>query len=66
MHFESDKDDAKYTTIPIDDKYNVTSTYNVAVTKNAKNAAAADNLMKFATGSEAQAIFKKFNYLSPK
>jgi molybdate transport system substrate-binding protein len=64
--FESDKDDSKYTTIPIEDKYNVISTYNMAVTKNAKNASAASDLMKLATGPEGQAIFHKFNYLSPK
>lgn len=64
--FVSDKDDAKYTTIPIEDKYNVVSTYNMAITKNAKNGSAAQDLMKYALGSDGQTVFHKNNYESPK
>jgi len=64
--FESDRDDAKYTMIPIDEKFNVVSTYNMAVTKNSKNAAMAKSLVDLVSGSEGQAILKKYNYMSPK
>ncbi len=64
--FVSDKDDAKYATLPIDDKYNVVSTYNMAITKNAKNGSAAEDLVKYATGSDGQAVFHKNNYEPPK
>lgn len=64
--FESDKDDSKFITIPIDEKFNVVSTYNMAVTKNAKNAALAKELVDLVAGPHGQAVLKKFNYMSPK
>ena len=64
--FESDRDDAKYTTIPIEEKFNVISTYNMAVPKNAKNPALAKDLVDLVAGPSGQAILRKFNYMSPK
>jgi molybdate transport system substrate-binding protein len=64
--FESDRDDAKYTMIPIDEKYNVVSTYNMAVPKNAKSAAMGKALVDLVSGSEGQAILHKFGYMAPK
>ncbi len=64
--FESDRDDAKYVTIPIEDKFNVVSTYDVAVTKNSKNAAMAKDLVDLVAGPAGQAVLKKFNYMAPK
>ncbi len=64
--FQSDKNDAKFTTIPIDDKLNVVSTYNMAVTKNAKNPELATKLVELVAGSKAQAVLRKFNYMAPK
>ena len=64
--FESDKDDSKFITIPIEDKFNVVSTYNMGVTKNAKNGALAKELLDLVAGGDGQAVLKKFNYMSPK
>lgn len=64
--FQSDKNDKKFFMIPIDDKFNVTSTYNMAVTKNAKNAKLAEELVDLVQGARGQAILRKFNYMSPK
>jgi len=64
--FQSDKNDAKYFMIPIEDKLNVVSTYNMAVTKNAKNAKLAEDLVDLVQGSKGQAVLRKFNYMSPK
>lgn len=64
--FESDKDDSKFITIPIEEKFNVVSTYNMAVTKNAKNADMAKALVELVAGSAGQAVLRKFNYMSPK
>ncbi len=64
--FESDRDDAKFTTIPIDDKFNVISTYNMAVPKNAKNPALAKDLVDMVAGPAGQAVLHKFNYMAPK
>jgi molybdate transport system substrate-binding protein len=64
--FESDKDDAKYTTIPIEEKFNVISTYNMAVTKNAKNPDLAKKLVELVASSRGQAVLRKFNYMPPK
>jgi len=64
--FQSDKNDAKYTVIPIEDKFNVVSTYDMAVTKNAKNAELAKDLVELVASRDGQAILRKFNYMSPK
>jgi len=64
--FESDKDDAKFITIPIEDKFNVVSTYSMAVTKNAKNATLAKELVELVAGPDGQAVLKKHNYMAPK
>ncbi len=64
--FQSDKDDAKFTVVPIEDKYNVVSTYNMAVPKNAKNTALAQDLIKLVAGSDGQAVLRKYNYMAPK
>ncbi len=64
--FGSDKNDAKYTTIPIEDKLNVVSTYEMAVTKNSKNAKLAEALVDAVQGPKGQAVLRKFNYMAPK
>ncbi|GAC1407491.1 MAG: molybdate ABC transporter substrate-binding protein [Candidatus Velthaea sp.] len=64
--FESDKNDAKYTTIPIEEKFNVVSTYNMAVTKNSKNPKLAEELIDLVQGKQGQAVLRKFNYMAPK
>jgi len=64
--FESDKDDSKYTTISIEEKYNVISTYNMAVPKNAKNPELAADLVKIIAGPDGQAVLHKYNYMPPK
>ncbi|GAC1542876.1 MAG: molybdate ABC transporter substrate-binding protein [Vulcanimicrobiaceae bacterium] len=64
--FESDKDDSKYLVIPIDDKFNVVSTYSMAVTKNSKNSELAKELVELVAGPDGQAILKKHNYMAPK
>jgi len=44
----------------------VVSTYDVAVTKNSKNAAMAKDLVDLVAGPAGQAVLKKFNYMAPK
>jgi len=63
--FASDVDPSKYQTIQIDDKYNVVSTYQIAVVKASKNAAAAKDFVAFASGPVGLATLKKFNYMPP-
>jgi molybdate transport system substrate-binding protein len=63
--FASDVDPARFEAIPIDDKYNVTSTYSMTVTKNAKNAALGKDFVALVRGPQGQATLKKFNYMPP-
>ncbi|MGA3037203.1 MAG: molybdate ABC transporter substrate-binding protein [Vulcanimicrobiaceae bacterium] len=63
--FASDVDPSKYQTIMIDDKYNVVSTYQIAVVKASKNAATAKDFADFASGPVGLATLRKFNYLPP-
>lgn len=63
--FASDVNPSKYDEIPIDDKYNVVSTYEIAVVKASKNAAAAKDFASFAAGSQGLATLKKFHYMPP-
>jgi molybdate transport system substrate-binding protein len=63
--FASDVNPAKFEAIPIDDKYNVTSTYSMTVTKNAKNAALGKDFVAMVRGPQGQATLKKFNYMAP-
>jgi molybdate transport system substrate-binding protein len=63
--FASDVDPSKYQTIPIDEKYNVVSVYQIAVVKASKNAAAAKDFADFAAGPVGLATLRKFNYLPP-
>jgi molybdate transport system substrate-binding protein len=61
--FASDVNPAKFDAIPIDDKYNVTSTYVMTVTKNAKNAALGRDFVALVAGPQGQAALKKFHYM---
>lgn len=63
--FASDYDPAKFGGIPIEDKFNIVSTYVVLVPKNSKNADMGKALEKFVAGSEGQAILKKWRYMAP-
>ena len=63
--FASDVNPAKFEAIPIDDKYNVVSTYVMTVTKNAKNAALGRDFVALVAGPQGQATLRKFNYMAP-
>jgi molybdate transport system substrate-binding protein len=63
--FASDVNPAKFEAIPIDEKYNVTSTYSMTVTKNAKNAALGKDFVALVRGPQGQETLKKFHYLPP-
>lgn len=63
--FASDVNPAKFEAIPIDDKYNVTSTYSMTVTKNAKNAALGKDFVALVRGPQGQETLKKFHYMPP-
>jgi molybdate transport system substrate-binding protein len=63
--FASDVNPAKFDAIPIDDKYNVTSTYSMTVTKNAKNAALGKDFVALVAGPQGQATLRKFHYMPP-
>jgi molybdate transport system substrate-binding protein len=63
--FASDVNPAKFIAIPIDDKYNVVSTYSMTVTKNAKNAALGRDFVALVAGPQGQATLRKFNYMAP-
>lgn len=63
--FASDVNPAKFEAIPIDDKYNVTSTYSMTVTKNAKNAALGKDFVAMVRGPQGQDTLKKFHYMPP-
>jgi len=63
--FASDVNPAKFESIPIDDKYNVVSTYSMTVTKNAKNAALGKDFVAMVRGPQGQATLKKFGYMPP-
>jgi molybdate transport system substrate-binding protein len=63
--FASDVNPAKFEAIPIDDKYNVTSTYSMTVTKNAKNAALGKDFVAMVRGPQGQETLKKFHYMPP-
>jgi molybdate transport system substrate-binding protein len=61
--FASDVNPAKFDAIPIDEKYNVTSTYSMTVTKNAKNAALGKDFVALVRGPQGQETLKKFHYM---
>lgn len=63
--FASDINPARFLAIPIDDKYNVVSTYVMTVTKNAKNAALGRAFVAMVASPQGQATLRKFNYMSP-
>jgi molybdate transport system substrate-binding protein len=63
--FASDVNPAKFDAIPIDDKYNVISTYSMTVTKNAKNAALGKDFVAMVRGPQGQETLKKFHYMAP-
>jgi molybdate transport system substrate-binding protein len=63
--FASDVNPAKFDAIPIDEKYNVTSTYSMTVTKNAKNAALGKDFVALVRGPQGQDTLKKFHYMPP-
>jgi molybdate transport system substrate-binding protein len=63
--FQSERDDADYIAIPIDQKYNIVSTYVIAVPKNAPNATLAADLVKVVAGRDGQAVLHRFNFMPP-
>jgi molybdate transport system substrate-binding protein len=63
--FASDVNPAKFEAIPIDDKYNVVSTYSMTVTKNAKNAALGKDFVAMVAGPQGQATLRKYHYMPP-
>lgn len=63
--FASDVNPAKFESITIDPKYNVTSTYSMTVTKNAKNAALGKDFVALVAGPQGQATLRKFHYMPP-
>ncbi len=63
--FASDVNPAKFEAVPIDEKYNVTSTYSMTVTKNAKNAVLGKDFVALVRGPQGQATLKKFHYMPP-
>ncbi|HEX3464377.1 MAG TPA: extracellular solute-binding protein [Candidatus Elarobacter sp.] len=63
--FASDVNPAKFESIQIDPKYNVTSTYSMTVTKNAKNAALGKDFVALVAGPQGQATLRKFHYMPP-
>jgi molybdate transport system substrate-binding protein len=63
--FASDVNPAKFEAITIDPKYNVTSTYSMTVTKNAKNAALGKDFVALVAGPQGQATLRKFHYMPP-
>lgn len=58
--------DAKVATIATDEKFNVVSTYNLAVTKTAKNSEIAKDLVDLVSGTQGQAVLHECNDMSPK
>ena len=64
--FASDVNPAKFDSVEIDDKYNVVSTYQMTVTKNAKNAALGKDFVAMVAGPQGQATLRKFHYMPPK
>ncbi|MBV8602569.1 MAG: oxalate/formate MFS antiporter [Candidatus Eremiobacteraeota bacterium] len=63
--FASDVDPSRFFAVPIEDKYNVVSTYVIAVPKATKNAAAAKLFVEEVTGSFGMATLKKNRYMPP-
>jgi ABC-type molybdate transport system substrate-binding protein len=63
--FQSEQHDADYIAIPIDQKYNIVSTYIIAVPKNALNAALAADLVKLVAGRDGRAVLHRFNFMPP-
>ena len=63
--FVSDEDPAKFTAIQIDDKYNVVSTYVMAIPKQSKNVALDKAMIQLAASGAGQAILRKHNYMAP-
>jgi molybdate transport system substrate-binding protein len=63
--FASDVNPAKFEAVTIDPKYNVTSTYSMTVTKNAKNAALGKDFVALVAGPQGQATLRKFHYMPP-
>jgi ABC-type molybdate transport system substrate-binding protein len=63
--FASDVDPSKYDTVPIDEKYNVVSTYSITVPKASKNQQAAHDFVAAVTSAQGMATLKKFNYMPP-
>jgi len=63
--FASDVNPAKYDLIPIEDKYNVVSTYSITVPKASKNQQAAHDFVAAVTSAQGEATLKKFHYMPP-
>jgi len=61
--FVSDENPAKFDDVPIDDKFNVTSTYSMTVTKNAKNAQLGKEFVAMVASPQGQAVLKKHGYM---
>ena len=63
--FASDVNPAKYFAVPIEDKYNVVSTYAITIPKASKNQAAAKAFVAWVSSPKGLSVLKKFNYLPP-
>ena len=63
--FASDVDPKRFFAVPIDEKYNVVSTYVIAIPKASKNAAAAKQFVEEVTGPVGMAPLKKHHYMPP-
>jgi len=63
--FQSDRYDAGQIAIPIDGRYNVVSTYMIALPRNAPNAGLAAEFINLVAGRAGQAVFHRFNFMPP-
>lgn len=63
--FVSDVDPSKFSGVKIPDNLNVDSVYYVFVPKSAKNAAAANEIVKLVSSKQGEAILHSYRYLPP-
>lgn len=63
--FASDVDPSKYFTVPIDEKYNITSVYAISVPKASKYQQAAHDFVAAVAGPQGAATLRKYRYMPP-
>ena len=63
--FASDVNPTKYFAVPIEDKYNVISTYAITIPKASKNQAAAKEFAAYVASPAGEGVLKKFHYMPP-